>query len=97
MAPRRPPERITEALSRVLGEQGVSGRELARRIGINQSYLSLVVSSRRVPSRKVLTATSAFAPPPDCFRVAREAVVIERLTANPRLLDRVYDLVRRAR
>jgi transcriptional regulator with XRE-family HTH domain len=97
MAPRRTLKRITEALPRVLGEQGISARELARRIGIKQSYLSLVVSGRRAPSRKLLTATSkALALPPDYFRAAREAVVLEWITANPRLLDRVFDLVRRA-
>jgi transcriptional regulator with XRE-family HTH domain len=92
MPPRRTPERITEALPRVLGEQGISARELARCIGIDQSYLSLVVSGRRAPSRKLLRATSdALALPADYFHEAREAVVLERITADPRLLDRVND------
>jgi transcriptional regulator with XRE-family HTH domain len=98
MASKRAPERISEALPRVLGEQGISARELARRIGINQSYLLLVVSGRRAPSRQLLaTASKALVLPPDYFREAWEAVVLERITANPRLLDRVYGLVRKAR
>jgi len=73
----------------------MSARELARQIGINQSYLSLVTSGRRAPSRKMLTAASkALGLPADYFREAREAIVLEKIKGDPRLLDRVYDLVR---
>ncbi|MFL5953692.1 MAG: helix-turn-helix domain-containing protein [Gaiellaceae bacterium] len=87
-------ESITDALPRVLEEQGVSARELARQIGINQSYLSLVVAGRRALSRKIpISPSKALGLPADYFREAREALVLEKIKADPRILDRVYDLV----
>lgn len=73
-------------------------RELARRIGVNQSYITFVMQGRRSPSRKLLEGTAeALGLPPDYFREYREAVVLERIKADPRLLDRVYALVTKTR
>lgn len=89
-------ERVTEALPRVLAQQGLSARELARQIGIDQSYLSLILNGRRPPSAKFLAAASeALELPADYFLEAREAIVRERIKNDPRLLDRVYAIVKR--
>jgi transcriptional regulator with XRE-family HTH domain len=88
-------ESITDALPLGLEEQGVSARELARQIGINQGYVSLVLGVRRAPSRKILiSASKALGLPADYFREARQALVLEKIKADPRILDRIYDLVR---
>lgn len=95
MARQRTQEKITDALPRVLEERGMSARELARRVGVDQSYLSLVVGGRRAPSRKLMAAVSTeLGLPLDYFREAREAIVLERIKTDSRMLDRVYNMVR---
>ena len=95
---RRTDENFSVALPHALEERGVSGRELARKIGINQSYLSLVVSGRRAPSRRLMVAAAkALGLPPDYFREEREAIVLERIKADARALEQVYELVRKKR
>jgi transcriptional regulator with XRE-family HTH domain len=50
----------------------LSGRELARRVGISPSYLVDIEADRRRPSAKVWNAIAAAIP------VDRDAVIIER-------------------
>jgi transcriptional regulator with XRE-family HTH domain len=98
-----PPQRWTqgsfrEELPRLLAERKMSQRELARRVGVNQSYLTFVLQGRRAPSRKLLEGTAAAIDlHVEYFREFREAVVIERLRADPGVVDRLYRLVMRGR
>ena len=85
-----------DELPRLLAERGISQRELARRVGVNQSYLTFVRQGRRAPSRKLLEgAATALDLQVEYFREYREAVVIEQLRADPGVVDRLYRLVRR--
>lgn len=85
-----------QELPRLLAEQEMSQRELARRIGVNQSYLTSVLQGRRAASERLLRGTAAALElSVDYFREYREAVVIERLKGDPRVLDRLYRLVTR--
>lgn len=86
-----------DELPRLLRERSLTQRELARRVGVNPSYITFVLNAKRAPSRKLLEATArALDLPPDYFRETRESIVLERLRADPPLLDRVYRLVTRA-
>jgi len=83
-----------DELARLLKERGLSARALSDRVGVNQSYLSLVVRGRRRPSRKLLEgAAKALELPADYFREYRELVIMEAIRAQPDLLSRVYVLV----
>jgi transcriptional regulator with XRE-family HTH domain len=93
MAPRTQ-RRFLEEVPALLAEHGISARELARRVGVDQSYLAFVIGGRRSPSRRLLEgAAAALGLPPDYFREYREAIVLERIKADPALLDRIYALV----
>jgi transcriptional regulator with XRE-family HTH domain len=97
MPPRRTQEAFRDELPRLLVERGLSQRDLARRVGVNQSYLSFVIQGRRAPSRRLLSGvTKHLDLPADYFREYREAVVWDRVKSDPDLLDRVYGLVMRA-
>jgi transcriptional regulator with XRE-family HTH domain len=94
---RRTQERFRDELPRLLAEHGMSQRALARSVGVNQSYLTFVLKGRRVPSRRLVEgATEALQLPSEYFPEYREAVVADRLKADPALLDRVYGLVTRS-
>jgi len=91
MPPQRAQDSFRAELPRLLADRQMSQRELARQVGVNQSYLSFVLRGRRMPSRRLLEGTAkTLGLPIDHFREYREAVVIERLKADPDLLDRVY-------
>lgn len=61
---------------------------------MDASYLHQVLKGNRAPSEKLLVgAASYFEVPPEHFREYRELVVMERLRADPAVLDRVYGLV----
>lgn len=76
----------------------MSQRALASLVGVNQSYLTFVLQGQRSPSRRLLEGTArALELPADYFREYREAVVTERVRADPDMLDRVYALVTRGR
>jgi transcriptional regulator with XRE-family HTH domain len=95
--PRRTEVPFREELPRLLAGERMSLRELSRRIGINQSYLTSVLQGRRAPSRRLLEgAASALELPHDYFREYREAVVVERVRADPQLRERVYALLGRS-
>lgn len=97
MPPRRTEEAFRVELPGLLRDRGMSQRSLARYVGVNQSYLTFVLQGRRTPSRRLLEgAAKALGLPPDYFREYREAIVIERLKADAKLLDRVYALVMRS-
>jgi transcriptional regulator with XRE-family HTH domain len=83
-----------EALAEVLAERKMSQRGLAEAVGIEQSHLSRLargVDSRKRPSVDLARRiTKVLGLPNDYFRETREAVVIERLRTDSRLLNRIY-------
>ena len=78
-------------------------RELARRVDVSQSYLSRITSASdssawRPPSKKILAAIAdALDLPPDYFPEYRRLIVEEAVAADPRVRDRLYDSLRRAK
>jgi transcriptional regulator with XRE-family HTH domain len=83
-------------LPRLLDAKGMSARQLAAAVGVDQSYLVAVLAGRRSPSRRLLEGTAAaLGLPAEHFREFREAIVLEQIKADPDLLDRCYRLARR--
>lgn len=88
-------------LPRLLGKQGVSLRTLAQAIDVNQSYLSRIMgkpgaaTTRRASAKVASAVAEYFDLPIDYFPEYREAVVIDAVTENGRLRDRVYDSLKR--
>lgn len=97
MPSRRTQESFRDELPRLLADRGMSQRSLAKLVGVNQSYLTFVLQGRRAPSRRLLDGVAkALDLPTDYFREYREAIVVDRVKADPKLLDRVYELVSRS-
>ena len=94
MAAKRAQLPFRDELPRLLRDNGISGRELAKQVGIDQSYVSLVLNGQRAPSRKLLERSAeALGLPAAYWREFREQVVLERIRADAALLERVYALV----
>jgi transcriptional regulator with XRE-family HTH domain len=76
----------------LMGEAGVTYRELAQRTGLSAGYLNhLVHGNRPVPSNEVVrTLAQALGVEPEHFREYRLRVITERLEAMPELIDRLY-------
>jgi transcriptional regulator with XRE-family HTH domain len=96
---RRLAEELPELLSKARESTGpTSLRALAEATGMNQSYLSRILGakgSRPVSKDAAAKIASAFKLPADYFPEYRAAAVIEAARADPALLDRVYDDLRR--
>jgi transcriptional regulator with XRE-family HTH domain len=82
---------LREELPRILSEQGVSIRELARRVGISDAHLSRVLAGRKTTSadlaRRIEDALGLRA---GFFIEDREGAVIDAIKADPALRDRLY-------
>jgi transcriptional regulator with XRE-family HTH domain len=76
----------------LMGEAGVTYRELAQRTGLSAGYLNhLVHGNRPVPSNEVVrTLAEALGVEPEHFREYRLRVITDRLEAMPELIDRLY-------
>jgi len=76
----------------LMGEAGVTYRELAARTGLSAGYLNhLVHGNRPVPSNDVIeTLAQALDVEPEHFREYRLRVITERLESMPDLIDRLY-------
>ena len=76
----------------LMGEIGVTYRELAARTGLSAGYLNhLVHGNRPVPSNEVVkTLAGALGVEPEHFREYRIRVITERLEAMPDLVDRLF-------
>ena len=76
----------------LMGEAGVTYRELAARTGLSAGYLNhLVHGNRPVPSNDVVaTLAQALSVEPEHFREFRLRVITDRLEAMPELIDRLY-------
>jgi transcriptional regulator with XRE-family HTH domain len=76
----------------LMGEAGVTYRELAARTGLSAGYLNhLVHGNRPVPSNDVVkTLADALGVEAEHFREFRIRVITERLEAMPELVDRLF-------
>ena len=76
----------------LMGEAGVTYRELAARTGLSAGYLNhLVHGNRPVPSNDVVrTLSDALGVEPEHFREFRLRAITDRLEAMPELIDRLY-------
>jgi transcriptional regulator with XRE-family HTH domain len=91
---------FAEELPKLLVERGLSQRDVARSIGINQSHLSRLsgLGARRLPSRSLAGAVAeALDLPVDYFVEYRRATVIEAMDSDAALRERLYSLVARHR
>src|SRR6478735_7223063 len=79
-------------VERLMGEHGVTYRQLASRTGLSAGYLNhLVHGNRPVPSNEVVqTLAGALEVEPEHFREYRLRSITERLEAMPDLIDRLY-------
>jgi transcriptional regulator with XRE-family HTH domain len=88
---KRTQARFAQALPVALREQGLSLRELARRLGIDASYLARIRDGK-VHMRPDLPGrvAQALELPVDFFLETREQKVFAALREDPQLLDRLY-------
>ncbi|HVS85131.1 MAG TPA: helix-turn-helix transcriptional regulator [Gaiellaceae bacterium] len=79
-------------VERLMGEAGVTYRELAARTKLSAGYLNhLVHGNRPVPSNDVVqTLAGALGVEPEHFREYRLRVISERLEQMPKLIDSLY-------
>jgi transcriptional regulator with XRE-family HTH domain len=79
-------------IEQLMGEAGVTYRELAARTGLSAGYLNhLVHGNRPVPSNDVVrTLADALGVEAEHFREFRLRAITERLEAMPELIDRLY-------
>jgi transcriptional regulator with XRE-family HTH domain len=85
-------EPFGSTVERLMGEGGVTYRELAARTNLSAGYLNhLVHGNRPVPSNDVVQALAgALGVEPEHFREYRLRVITDRLEAMPELIDRLY-------
>src|SRR5947209_182771 len=94
---------LRDELPRLLHEHGMSLRALAEAVGVNQSYLSRILSPKpsaatRPPSAKVAAAIAEeLGLPRDYFTEYRQAVVHDAIAEDGKLRDQVYDSLPRSR
>ena len=92
-------EGFGETVQRLMDEQGVTYRQLAKRTGLSAGYIhNLVHGNRPVPSNEVVaTLAGALDVEPEHFREYRLRAITERLEAMPALIDRLYRQLNRQR
>lgn len=85
-------ESFGPTVERLMGDTGVTYRELASRTSLSAGYLNhLVHGNRPVPSNDVVeTLAGALGVEPEHFREYRLRVITDRLEAMPELIDRLY-------
>jgi transcriptional regulator with XRE-family HTH domain len=85
-------ESFGPTIEALMGEVGVTYRELAVRTGLSAGYLNhLVHGNRPVPSNDVVrTLADALGVEPEHFREYRIRVITERLEQMPELVDRLF-------
>jgi transcriptional regulator with XRE-family HTH domain len=97
VASRRTDQPFTSEVPRLLAERNLSIRALARQAGVTDAHLSRVLRGVRykTPSgdlaRRVAVALDL---PDDYFPEYREAFVIDKVRADPRLRDHLYRKLR---
>jgi len=85
-------EAFGPTLEQLMGELGVSYRNLAANTKLSAGYLNHIVhGSRPVPTNDVIaTVAKALGVEPEHFREYRIRVITERLERLPDLVDRLY-------
>jgi transcriptional regulator with XRE-family HTH domain len=85
-------EPFGSTIETLMGESGVTYRELAARTGLSAGYLNhLVHGNRPVPSNDVVrTLAEGLGVEAEHFREFRLRVITDRLEAMPELIDRLY-------
>ena len=80
----------------LMGEKGVTYRELARKTRLSAGYLNhLVHGNRPVPSNDVVKAlANALGVEPEHFREIRLRSITEHLERTPELIDSLYRRLR---
>jgi Helix-turn-helix. len=97
MAKKRTTRPFSEELPLLLQDRGLSLRALARMVGVGDDHLSRVRSGARdKKATGELTQRVAVALdlPEDYFPEARLAFLVERLSNDPELRDKIYDRLR---
>ena len=88
----RTEEPFRDALPRLLAEQGISLRELSRRLGMDATYLSRVRRGhKRLPTGLPSQVAASLGLPEDYFSETREALVIVAIRDDPALRERIYE------
>src|SRR5262249_20089076 len=83
---------FNEALPRLLAEQGVSLRELSRRLGMDATYLSRIRrGEKRLPARLPRQVSAILGLPEDYFPETREALILEAIRRDSTLREQIYD------
>jgi transcriptional regulator with XRE-family HTH domain len=87
-----PSEPFGTAVARLMHERGVSYRALALESGLSAGYLNhLVQGTRPTPSDAVMQrVAAALGADPTRFTEHRLRRVVEQLSAQPALVDRLY-------
>jgi transcriptional regulator with XRE-family HTH domain len=85
-------ESFGPTIEALMGEAGVTYRDLAARTGLSAGYLNhLVHGNRPVPSNDVVrTLAEGLGVEPEHFREFRLRVITERLEQMPELIDRLF-------
>jgi transcriptional regulator with XRE-family HTH domain len=100
VAVRRTTRPFVEELPDILKERNLSVRALARMVNVGDDHLSRVLRGARAKkptadlARRVAVALDL---PEDYFPEVRLDYVVQELTHQPQVLDRVYDQLRRAK
>jgi transcriptional regulator with XRE-family HTH domain len=91
-------ESFRDALPRLLTEQGMSLRELSRRMGVDATYLSRVRRGRkRLPSRLPGRVAISLGLPEDYFPETREALIMDAIRSSSDLREEIYERFVRGR
>jgi transcriptional regulator with XRE-family HTH domain len=91
---RRSREPFPDAVKTLLAERSISLRALARQADIDVAHLSRLLSGAypRDPSDELVARVArAFDLPAEYFAEARTTSVVEKVKADPKLRDRLYD------
>jgi transcriptional regulator with XRE-family HTH domain len=93
-------ESMGKVLRNLMAERGLSMRELARRVQVDQAHLSRIISGpepKPASGRLAARVAEALDLPAEYFPEARRARVIELIDEDPDLRDRLYDRYARQR
>jgi transcriptional regulator with XRE-family HTH domain len=87
----RTDEPFRDALPRLLTEQGVSLRELSRRLGMDATYLSRIRRGRKpLPTPLPSRVAASLGLPEDYFPETREALILDAIRRDPALREQIY-------
>jgi transcriptional regulator with XRE-family HTH domain len=91
-------ESFREALPGLLKEQGVSLRELSRRLGMDATYLSRVQrGQQQIPTRLPSRVAASLGLPEDYFPETREALIADAIRSDSTLREQIYERFVRGR